>query len=286
MAQVEERMVQTEDKIRVFKSKHAEGMPEFVQENMRNLRNLEKEVSTLEALYQDTEIERMYLARRLAEEPEMIQVESEEVGGEVPARLAGLRIQIAEFKASGLQEEHPYLRQLLAEEALLNNKGQDATNTSTGSSTTLTETIPNEVYQRLKGRYDELTVISEQSQRQLRETKNAVAKAREIVERTPLLEQRYAELSRGQVADQETYEQISKVLEMAQLQLKLEMEAASSRLELFTPPRLRFSSALVLLIATTIAGMMAGVALVGGIWSLQSLRRLVWPEGMTSGRAR
>jgi hypothetical protein len=33
-------------------------------------------------------------------------------------------------------------------------------------------------------------------------------------------------------------------------------------------------------LAVAAAGAMAGLAVVGGIWSLMSLRRLVWPQGI------
>lgn len=151
------------------------------------------------------------------------------------------------------------------------------------SDATLVENRPNERRVQMLTRLDSLTVKADQLARQIADARIQLTKARNTVVNMPLLEKQFAELSRNQTADLSTYQQVAMVLEMAEFQLKLEQDAAPSRLELFNPPRLRFSSQMMKLAIVTGVGAMIGFALAGLIWSLLTLRRLVWPQGVIKG---
>jgi hypothetical protein len=107
--------------------------------------------------------------------------------------------------------------------------------------------------------------------------------AKSIIDSLPELEERYAELSRGQDADRKSYESTALVLEMARLQLRLEEEAAPTRLDVYSAPRLAFSSNVVRGIAFGMVGSVLGVVLVVAIWGGIRLRRLVWGGGFSRG---
>ena len=131
----------------------------------------------------------------------------------------------------------------------------------------------------METRLDTLSVRMDQLSRQIANVKTQLVKARDIVVNVPLLENQYAEMSRDQSTDINTYQQVAMVLEMAELQLQLETDSAPSRLEQFNLPRLRFSSLMVKVLISTLVGAMVGFALASLIWSLLALRRLVWPKG-------
>ena len=238
------------------------------------------------------------------------------------ARLQVVRLQIAELKARGLREAHPGLKRLLAEQVLLlenpdlapamaaaaRPNGDPLTTPATAASlmqrlggraappiasggpqgegaSMVVENRPNERRAQMQNRVDILSVKTDQLRRQLSDAQTQLAKARGIVVNMPLLEKRFAELNRSQTADLNTFQQVSTVLEMAEFQLKLEQDSAPSRLELFNPPRLRFSSLMMKMLAATVTGAMVGITVVAVIWSLVSLRRLVWPQGFVKGLA-
>lgn len=308
LSSVSQRMANAEEKVRAFKAEHADALPEFAQEHMRYLREQEREVSRLEAQAADVEIERKQLAEQLRIEPAIIPVETRELREPLPAspmaavRLDALRLQLAEHRAAGLRDNHPSIQRLLNEQTLLAGALGDAAAApaepapapSPGprpvrgpdreSNSTTVENRPNERRMQMQTRFDALSVSANQLERRLAEAKAQVETARSIVANMPMLEKDYAELSRGRAADLGTYQQVAMVQEMAEFQLKLEQDSAPARLELFNPPRLRFSSHLMKLLVAVAAGAIAGVVLVGMVWGLYNLRRLVWPQGLGTGR--
>jgi regulator of replication initiation timing len=236
------------------------------------------------------------------------------------ARLNVLRLQIAELRSRGLRDAHPHLNRLLIEQDLLirspdqmpneapttalrpsqpttvpspPNIADAPTSKRLGSRTpgsptgngdsTLVENRPNERRTQMETRLDTLSVRMDQLARQITDTKAQLVKTRSIVVNLPVLESKYAEISRSQTADISTYQQVAMVLEMAEFQLKLEQDSAPSRLEQFNLPRLRFSSMMMKVLISTIVGAMIGFVLTSLIWSLLSLRQLVWPQGITKG---
>lgn len=236
------------------------------------------------------------------------------------ARLDVLRLQIVELRARGLRDAHPSIQRLLAEQVLLTRSpgqvlnvtpaskspaappaAQDRNPTVAGvteaskfsgnrtprltdnAESTLVENRPNERRTQMETRLDTIAVRMDQLSRQIANVNGQLVKARDIVVNVPLLENQYAEMSRGQSADINTYQQVAMVLEMAELQLQLESDSAASRLEQFNLPRLRFSSLMVKVLISTAVGAMVGFALASLIWSLLSLRRLVWPQGFVKG---
>lgn len=232
------------------------------------------------------------------------------------ARLDVLRLQIVELRARGLRDAHPSISRLLAEQVLLTQSpdqvlnvtpamkspaappaakvrdplaladhvatklpGNRAPRLTDNGESTLVENRPNERRTQMETRLDTLSVRMDQLSRQIANVKTQLVKARDIVVNVPLLENQYAEMSRDQSTDINTYQQVAMVLEMAELQLQLETDSAPSRLEQFNLPRLRFSSLMVKVLISTLVGAMVGFALASLIWSLLALRRLVWPKG-------
>jgi uncharacterized protein involved in exopolysaccharide biosynthesis len=318
LAAVVERMKRNQESVRAFRAENADGLPEFAREHTQRLRDQEKKIAELEAESLDLVIERSHLQERLKVEPTTIPVETSERREEVDvvdaniagrqntaARLGALSLQIAELRSRGLRDAHPHLNRLLIEQDLLtrspNQVPNEAPATALSPSQPTTVSIPSSIANTLAskrpgsrtlrsptGNGESTLVENRPNERrtQITDTKAQLVKTRSIVVNLPMLESKYAELNRGQTADVSTYQQVAMVLEMAEFQLKLEQDSAPTRLEQFNLPRLRFSSLMMKVLISSIVGAMVGFALAGLIWSLLSLRKLVWPQGIVQGVAK
>jgi uncharacterized protein involved in exopolysaccharide biosynthesis len=285
MASISTRMTEAERRLREFRSANALVRPEFAKENMANLRQAQAALGDLESRLADTDIELADAQRRLAaEKPELRVATTTSASGNKTRieRIDRLRMEISTLRADGLRDQHPTLARLLSEEQALTAMA-DA---PAAAPTEISEEVrPSERHLQLTQLVEKLEVSRGQLLRQVATATRWLDQAKLIIDDLPLLEERYAELSRGQEADRKSYESIAQVLEMARLQLRLEEEAAPTRLDLYSAPRLRFTSRLVRTAALGLAGAMAGISLVVAAWGALRLRRLVWGGGFSRGAA-
>lgn len=286
MASISTRMTEAERRLREFRSANALVRPEFAKENMANLRQAQSMLGDLESRLADTDIELADSRRRLAaEKPELRVATTTSASGNKTRieRIDRLRMEISTLRADGLRDQHPTLARLLSEEQALTAMA-DAP--AAAAPTEISEEVrPSERHLQLTQLVGKLEVTRGQLLRQVATATRRLDQAKLIIDDLPLLEERYAELSRGQEADQKSYQSIAQVLEMARLQLRLEEEAAPTRLDLYSAPRLRFTSSLVRTAALGLAGAMAGFSLVFAAWGALRLRRLVWDGGFSRGAA-
>lgn len=284
-ADLAQRMTNADRQVREFRVANAFVRPEFAKENMAELRQTQRTLTELESRLADTAIELDEARRRLAaESPELRVAKTTSASGDAVriARIDRLRMEISTLRADGMLDRHPVLERLLAEEGALIRMDDHAAVVPTETSE---EVRPNERYLQLKQTVEKLEVARSQLQRQIQAAIAWRDEAKRTIDGLPILEERYAELSRGQGADSKSYESVVQVLEMARMQLRLEEEAAASRLDLYSAPRLRFSSHLMRTAAFGLAGAMAGISLVVAAWGALRLRRLVWGGGFSRGVA-
>ena len=199
MQTVSERMRMTEARVREFRTRFADGRPEFAKENIANLHILQRRVSELEGQLTDVAIERDRVTRHLADEKPTIPLATMTSGdSERLARLDRVRMDVTALRASGLRDQHPDVARLLAEEQAL--VGLDVGRQPTLSQTSV-EQRPNERYLQLSQRLDQLGVSKEQLGRQIITAKRLANEAQQVLVGLPDLEQQFTELSRGHEAD-------------------------------------------------------------------------------------
>lgn len=283
-ADLAQRMTNADRQVREFRAANAFVRLEYAKENMSELRQSQRTLTDLESRLADTKIELEEARRRLAAESPEIRVATttSSLGdAERVARIDRLRMEISTLRADGMLDQHPVLARLLTEEHALTRMDNPVAGVPTETSE---EIRPNERYLQLTQTVDKLRVAEAQLQRQINATTTWRDDSERIINALPALEERYAELTRNQDVDRKSYESIIGVLQLAQLQLRLEEAAASSRLDVYSAPRLRFSSNLVRMVAFGLAGAMAGVSLVIAAWGGLRLRRLVWNGNFSHGR--
>ena len=285
MAAISTRMTEAGRRLREFRSANAIVRPEFAKENMSDLRQAQAVLGEVESRLTDTDIELADARRRLAEErPELrVAITTSAPGNKARnERLDRLRMEISTLRADGLRDQHPILARLLSEEQALTTMADAPAAAPTEFSE---EVRPSERYLQLTQKVERLEISRAQLLRQVASATRGRDQAKLIIDDLPLLEERYAELNRGQEADSKSFESIAQVLEMARLQLRLEEEAAPTRLDLYSVPRLRFTSSLVRTAALGLGGALAGLSLVVAVWGGLRLRRLIWGGGFSRGTA-
>jgi len=170
--------------------------------------------------------------------------------------LVGLKMQLAEGRAAGMNDQHPKVKTLMA----LMDKYEELAKQEASPQETETERTRNPVYTSIQDSIYQLEVRESVARKTYEHIGANLTRVAAIVDQLPELERRYAQLTRNYESTSDLQKRIFNQFKVTELQLSLEREAAAARYDVITPPRVEYSSPLKRALLLAVLGALAGLA--------------------------
>ncbi len=240
--QYEKKLLESEEKLKDFKLRHLDVMPNLAQGYVQRTGELQRQQADARLELQQAELARDAMQRQLTGERPSI------AGGAVaPAAPAlrtelDLRIDAARARLDDLRtrftEQHPDVigsRRVLA--TLEAERAAAAANPETATAGARAAQIANPVYQELRLRLADAEARVATARARLSNVERQLAQTRDAARTIPKVEAEYVQLNRDYEVDKRNYDQLIARRESAQLAGEMESAGALSDFRVVDPPR-------------------------------------------------
>ena len=239
LADTEEALQTTEAELLRFKQENIDGLPDQARqyydllfELQKRQSEVDKEIGRIRSLHQVDRgkldvAEPLVQSRVLETRP-------------YQSAIVDINRQIAEARASGMDEEHPEVQRLNAQAEELRRLAASGDGGETES-----ERRRNPAYEALQDNLRQLEVAERTAIGESARIKRDLERVKAVVDKLPRLEADYSGLMRSYDATKDLHTRIFQQLKTTELQLELERASAVARYDIITPPALEFTSPVV-----------------------------------------
>ncbi len=268
---LDEQINSYERQLREAEAKRAEFRTQYVDllpgdGGVNRLEQARAQVTTLAGQLEDAKSRRVLLARELITTPALVTTEAAGAGGY--DTHAALRA--AEAKLRELQQVYTdAYPEVISQKRVVENlrKTDGAPVASTGS-----KSVPNPVYEQLKLRLVDTDALIGSYQRQIDDATRERDRLNGIAHGAPNLEARYINLNRDYDVLRKNYDELLARREGMRIATAAQVRASNVKMVIIDPPQLPQSpvapARVLLSVGVLLAGLAAGVGVVGAIISL------------------
>lgn len=241
LKQIEADLKQSETDLKDFKENNSDGLPDQAREHYTYLRATQQRKTELEAKLESTRLELKLNKDKLTGEKLFVESKVISTQRAQPYQDAMVRVSkdLAEAKAAKLRDEHPEVIRL-TELAKYLQKMNDAAKAS--SDTEEVEKRRNPIYESIQDAIYQLEVVDEVTSKELEQVIGKVARAQKIVDKLPVLEQKFVDITRNYSTNQRLHDKVYEQLRTAEVQVQLEHASLKSRYDVIAPPSLDYVS--------------------------------------------
>jgi uncharacterized protein involved in exopolysaccharide biosynthesis len=264
----ENELRRTEEELKIFKSKHIDGLPDYAQEHFVNKEALQTRRSTVAAQLERTNLELRLARKRLSEEAPLL-ARKVESAAPYQQSLIEVRRKLGEAQARGLGPQHPEIIGLKQQEAEFKRLAESARNTEASE----LERSANPGLLDLKRQVGDLEVAARGTSAELGEIGAQLSRIEGIVNKMPEVEAKYAMLTRSYNSTRELHTKLFERLRTSQIQLELERSSAKARYDITSPPESSGVPLRKALLKRTAFGLVLGLAIGFGLSLVLELRR-------------
>ncbi len=279
---LDEQIASYEKQLREAESKRAAFRTEFVDllpgdGGVNRLEQARTQVTTLAGQLADAKSRRVLLARELATTPVVVVTEAGGVGGGgTYDPHAALRA--AEQKLRDLQQVYTdAYPEVISQKHLVDSlrKSDVAPTVASGG-----KSAPNPVYEQLKLRLVEADALIDSLQRQIDDATRERTRLDGIAHGAPNLEARYINLNRDYDVLRKNYDELLARREGMRIATAAQVRASNVKMVIIDPPQVPqrpvAPARIVLSIGVLLAGLAAGVGVIGGMMTLdQSFHNVI-----------
>lgn len=233
LAEREKELRRTEAERLEFKRKNLEGLPEQARSHYDRLFGLKQQLSDAKMTELKLNAQIAMNSTRLRSESPLVEsrtLQSDPYRDEIVA----VNRDLIRARADGKGEQHPDIV------ALEKRKEELVRLSKNGSTDKEVERRRNPLYDSIQNEIRQLEVARSATYNQRSHVVKEIEKSKQLVNRLPELEARYAELTRNYGTVQQLYAKIYERLQFAELQYDLEKTQAAARYDIITPPNLEF----------------------------------------------
>lgn len=228
----ENELRQTEAKLKAFRDKYLDMLPEYTAGHVTSLESLRQRQADLKARVAAASAG----VQAAKDELKLLSgVDESRVSGAQPYQVAlsAAKVRLAEAKSSGLGESHPEVVRLTEQVASLESEYRKAL----AAEPTATEFRGNRGVTEVRRALSQRDVEAQAASAELGQVTEQIARLESIVRETPGVAEAYAELTRSYSVNTETNQRLLRELDEVRVQLNLEKASAEKRYEIVLPPR-------------------------------------------------
>lgn len=223
---------QTESKLKAFRDKYLNMLPEYTEGHVSSLEALRQRQADLKARVAAASAG----VQAAKDELKLLSgVDESKVTGAQPYQqaLADAKVRLAQAKSSGLGDAHPDVIRLTEQVASLQREYQQAL----AAEPTSTEFKGNRAVSEVRRALSQRDVEAQAASAELGQVSDQITRLEAIVRETPGVAEAYAELTRSYAVNTETNQRLLRELDEVRVQLNLERASAEKRYEIVLPPR-------------------------------------------------
>lgn len=228
----EDQLRAIEAKLREFKTKHLDSLPENAQGQLGARGSLQSQRDMLAAQL-DRASQELALARKQRDSGDAQVTRSVIKSQPYESALVGVRQQLAAARAQGFAETHPEIVRLKSQEAELMALSEQALMDSVSESEMRADTT----MQALGQRIGQLEVQVNTTAKELATVEGRLGSLSKIMGSMPEVEAGYADLQRKLDASQKLHQRLHEQLKAKELQLEFERASVAARYEVMKQPR-------------------------------------------------
>jgi pSer/pThr/pTyr-binding forkhead associated (FHA) protein len=228
----ESELRETEAKLKAFRDKYLNMLPEYTEGHVTSLETLKQRQSDLKARVAATG------AAVQAAKTELKMLSGIDESKVVVAQpfqqaLADAKVRLAQARSSGLGESHPDVVRLREQVSSLEAERQKALAATPSS----TEVRGNRAVSEIRRGLAQTEVDAQAASAELGQVTEQIVRLESIVRESPGVAEAYAELTRSYSVNTETNQRLLRELDEARVQLNAERASAEKRYEIVFPPR-------------------------------------------------
>lgn len=220
----------TEAKLKVFKEKHLQGMPENAAGQLASRAQLQTRAVELQAAVERYGQELAFSRKQHAQGDAIVATRVDRSQSH-SAALASTRQKLATLRSRSLTDAHPEVQALLKEERELASLEANAVS----AETTEVERRANREYSAQQSRIGELEVLVSSSKTELGLVAGRLAEIDKVSAMMPAVEAEFSELSRTLSASQNLHQHLYEQLKAKELKLEFDRASVAGRYELLEP---------------------------------------------------
>lgn len=270
----EDQLRALEGRLREFKQKHLDALPENAQGQLGSRGALQSQRDLLAAQL-DRANQELALARKQLHSGDAQVTRSVVKAQPYESALVGVRQQLAAARAQGFADSHPDIVRLRAQEAELVGLQQQALRDAVSES----EMRADATVQQLNSRIGQLEVMVNTTAKELATVEGRLGNLSKIMGAMPEVEAGYSELQRKLTAAQALHAKLHDQLKAKELQLEFERTSVAARYEVMRQPRAIPVNRVMTSVKRGAVGLGAGLALGIALAALNWLRHYAAQRG-------
>ena len=227
----DKELTDTESKLKEFKEKNIDGLPEYAQAHVATREQLYARRAEVAANAERASLELGAARKQLAEATPMA---GHKVAAAQPYEneIVAVNGRLAQARARGLGETHPEVVALKDQQRSLERLAAEA---RSREASTLDQQADVGLTQ-LRRRVSDLQAAQGAAAAELGQVNGQLGRLENIVDKMPAIEAKYAELTRSYAINKEMHAKLFSQLKNSQLQLELERASAAGHYEVISPP--------------------------------------------------